>query len=66
MLVRVENREEAAVHVECLVVEPLEDFAVHVGLESVLCVVSPDYGVGEGGGGSGVVGGGRGGRGGFY
>lgn len=57
VLVRVENGGEASVHVEGLVVEALEDLAVHVGLESVLCMVGPDYRVsecgGRGGGGGG-------------
>lgn len=66
VLIGVENREEAPIHVERLVVEPLEDFPIHVGFQGVLCVVGPDYGVGEGGGGGGIVCGGCSGRGSFY
>lgn len=67
VLVRVENGGEAPVHVECLVVEALEDLAVDVGLKGILSVAGSGYGVGEGGGGGGggVVGGGSGGGGGL-
>ena len=41
-LIGVEKGGEAAVHVEGLVVEPLEDFAVHVGFECIFCVVWSD------------------------
>lgn len=66
VLIRVEYRGKAAIHVEGLVIEPLEDLPVDVGFQGVLCMVGSGYGVGEGGGGSGVVHGGGGGGGGLY
>lgn len=45
-LVRVEEGGEAAIHVESLVVEPLEDFPGNVGVKGILGMVSRDNGRG--------------------
>lgn len=45
-LVGVEERGEASVHVESLVVKPLEDFPGYVGFKGILGMVSRDNGCG--------------------